>query len=155
MPVIPATELPRRAVFTETGTGSFTPSNNTIAKFVVNHYLPEKLGAVFGAWARNDTATVTFERSYAVSEGVIKGMEKQSEVKGLRVDLQEAQTHDGIQYACLQVQWGTGMKKNGGAYAGVLVRVDTPFLVSDIKEGLMKSFKATNSTYVKMDPQRQ
>lgn len=141
------------AVYSNNDTGSFDACTTSIRDHVLDTYLKAKLGNILGIspsllmWGN----PITFTHPYANSEGVIKTHEM---VKGLRIDLQKAQTHNdstGTQrtYACIQVQYGTGMK-TGGAYAGALIQVNKVFSVLTVRDALEKSFAWRK--YCRVDP---
>ncbi len=148
------------ATLTNNHTGAFTGkmSNKTynlvVGKNSLGDYLQAKIANMEGLKLDNvdgDTP-IRIDSPYANSEGVIKSMEKETGfVKGLRIDLQKEQTHNNVKYATFQVQWGRGSDgKNGGAYAGALMRVDTTFDVSDLREALGRS--DGSQTYWRIDP---
>jgi hypothetical protein len=142
------------AVYNNNNTGNFTECSATIRDHVLDDYLKGKMGRILGInpkallWGQ----PLVFAHPYNNDEGVIKAYEI---VKGLRIDLQKAQVHNDQHgkprtYACLQVQWGTGSKNTGGAYAGALIRVDCVFSLANIRDALELSF-ATQS-YCRVDP---
>ena len=148
------------ATLTDNGTGVFTgpmPTNTfdlVIGDGQMGEYLQEKIGSLIGKSPDEILlgTPMTISSTYHNSEGVINRMKgKTGFVKGLRIDLQKAQTHNDIKYATFQVQWGTGMNgRDGGAYAGALMRVDTRFGVGDLREALRRSNKT--QTYWRIDP---
>ncbi len=138
--------------YTNNGTGTFGSASNAIRKHVLDNYLAAKIANHLGIRRSdvNDGTVIQVPASYANSEGVISGMEL---VKGLRVDLQRAQAHDGNTYATWQVQWGTGSNgKTGGAYAGVLMRVATDFTFAEFRQAMSESFGYTPGAYCRLDP---
>jgi hypothetical protein len=139
------------AVITNAGTGTFTPScKSSVRDYVLNTYLEAKIANEMGVSVRNitDQTIVRVNSPYANSEGVITKCEKESGVKGLRIDLQKEQNG----YAYWQVQWGTGSSKTGGAFAGVLMKVDTDFTMLDLRTALESSFNYTPVKYARLDP---
>ncbi|SMG07927.1 hypothetical protein SAMN05661096_00093 [Marivirga sericea] len=140
------------ATITNAGTGSFTPDcSNKTKNLVLGDYLDAKIANYMGISISsiNDFTTVRVDSPYANSEGVIKSMESEKGfVRGLRIDLQKEQ--DG--YATFQVQWGTGNGAKGGAYAGVLMRVNTNFTMNDLRTALAASFNYIPVKYARLDP---
>ncbi|NIJ84080.1 hypothetical protein FHY35_001035 [Xanthomonas arboricola] len=138
--------------YTNNGTGTFSSATTKIRKHVLDDYLAAKIANHVGIRRSevNDATVIQVPANYANSEGVIADME---EVKGLRVDLQRAQTHDGNAYATWQVQWGTGSGgRTGGAYAGVLMRVATDFTFAEFRNAMSASFGYTPGAYCRLDP---
>ncbi|MBB3824075.1 hypothetical protein [Xanthomonas arboricola] len=138
--------------YTNNGTGTFSSASSKIRKHVLDDYLTAKIANYVGIGRSkvNDDTVLQVPADYANSEGVIVGMDL---VKGLRVDLQRAQTHDGHSYATWQVQWGTGSDgKTGGAYAGVLMRVATDFTFAEFRNAMRESFGYTPGAYCRLDP---
>ncbi|PPU93909.1 hypothetical protein [Xanthomonas albilineans] len=138
--------------YTNNNTGTFSSASSKIRDHVLEDYLAAKIANYVGIRRDdvNDATVIRIPANYANSEGVIKGMEL---VKGLRVDLQAAQVHGGNRYATWQVQWGTGSGgKNGGAYAGVLMRVDTDFTFAEFRQAMRESFGYTPGAYCRLDP---
>ena len=122
-------------------------------KLILEDYLIGKIANLMGIAIDdvNDLLPIRIESPYSNSEGVIKRYENSPGfVKGLRIDLQKEQTG----YACFQVQYGTGgsNSKKGGAYAGVLMKVDTDFTFNDLKTSLTCSFNYQPVKYARLDP---
>ncbi len=148
------------AKLTNNNTGKFTGAMNAntydlvVGKNSLGNYLQAKIAQITGK--KPDEVLlgtpISISSKYANSEGVIKSMvNEKGFVKGLRIDLQKAQTHNDVKYATFQVQWGRGSGgKNGGAYAGALMRVDTTFGVGDLRDALAKS--DGSQTYWRIDP---
>ncbi|MEE7547156.1 hypothetical protein HF319_09035 [Xanthomonas sp. Kuri4-1] len=137
--------------YTNNGTGTFSSASRNIRDHVLDAYLAAKIANYVGI-NRNevdDDTVIRVPAEYANSEGTISGMEL---VRGLRVDLQRTQTHGGAAYATWQVQWGTGSGRNGGAYAGVLMRVDTNFTFAEFREAMRRSFGYAPGAYCRLDP---
>jgi len=142
------------AVFNNNNTGTFNTCSATVRDHVLGAYLKAKIANLIGVsreaimWGQ----PIMFSFPYANDEGVIKGFDIE---KGLRIDLQKAQLHKDQagkdqHYACLQVQWGTGSKNTGGAYAGALIRVSHVFSLLTIHDALEKSFEW--GKYCRVDP---
>jgi len=140
------------ATITNAGTGSFTPDCSKRTKnLVLDDYLDAKIANYMGESSQNisDSTTVRVNSPYANSEGVINSMTgKNGFVQGLRIDLQKEQNG----YATFQVQWGRGNGKNGGAFAGVLMLVNTNFTLGDLREALKASFNFSPVKYARLDP---
>lgn len=147
-------------LFTNNNSGTFTGKMSAdtfdlvIGKTILGDYLQAKMGARLGKPADEVLlgTPMMIQSNYANDEGVINAMKNEKGfVKGLRIDLQKAQTHFGFKYATIQVQWGTGMDgKKGGAYAGALIRVDTTINVGSLREALTLSNES--QTYWRIDP---
>ncbi|MBO9881043.1 hypothetical protein [Xanthomonas sp. D-109] len=139
------------ATYTNNGTGTFSTATKKIRTHVLDEYLATKIANYVGVSRNkvNDTTVIRIPANYANSEGVIPDMEL---VKGLRVDLQKKQSHGGNAYATWQVQWGTGSGSTGGAYAGVLMRVDTDFTFAQFRQAMSDSFGYTPGAYCRLDP---
>ena len=148
------------ATLTNNNSGDFTGRmsaktyNLVVGKKTLGDYLQAKIGNMEGIKPDNvdgDTH-IRIDSPYANSEGVIKSMEKKTGfVKGLRIDLQKEQKHNNVKYATFQVQWGKGSDgKTGGAYAGALMRVNTTFNVSNLREALARS--DGDQKYWRIDP---
>lgn len=137
---------------TNAGTGNFTPNcPSKTKKLILGDYLEGKIANLMGVplSAINGATNVRVNSPYANDEGVIKRYESEPGfVKGLRIDLQNEQNG----YACFQVQWGRGNGTNGGAYAGVLMRVDQNFTFAKFKEALSSSFDFNPVKYARLDP---
>ena len=110
---------------TDNKTGTFTPggAHKVTQELVLEEYLPTMIGKYIGKKPKDVNSKTTFKipSKYNNIEGDIpKGVDKEKGwVRGLRLDLQKAQVHNGHSYATFQVQWGSGMdNKKGGAYAG-------------------------------------
>jgi hypothetical protein len=140
------------ATITNAGTGSFTPScPNKTKNLILGDYLDAKIANYMGVSLSSidDFTTVRVDSPYANSEGVINSMKNERGfVTGLRIDLQKEQSG----YATFQVQYGTGNGANGGAYAGVLMRVNTDFTMNDLRTALAASFDYTPVKYARLDP---
>lgn len=151
-----ASSIPQiKGILTDNKTGKFTGDAKKATKeLVLGNYLTAKIANLTGVRVDDiqDETEIEIVSNYGNDEGVIKRMEGEDGfVKGLRIDLQKSQMHNQLEYATFQVQWGTGMDgKNGGAYAGALMRVDTKFPVSLLREALKKSFET--HTYWRIDP---
>jgi hypothetical protein len=147
-------------LFTDNKSGTFTGKMSAdtfdlvIGKTLLGGYLQAKMGARLGKPADEVLlgTPLMIQSNYANDEGVINAMKNEKGfLKGLRIDLQKAQKHNGFKYATIQVQWGTGMDgKKGGAYAGALIRVDTEINVGNLREALTKSNES--QTYWRIDP---
>jgi len=148
------------ATIVDNQTGGFTGAMNAttydlvVGTNALGLYLQAKIGQLTGR--KPDEVLlgtpIKIPSNYANSEGVINSMKGENGfVKGLRIDLQKAQTHNNVKYATFQVQWGTGSNgTTGGAYAGALMRVDTEFGVGDLREALGNSNRT--QTYWRIDP---
>lgn len=140
------------ATITNAGTGTFNSNcPSKTKKLVLGDYLIGKIANLMGISINDvdDFTTVRVDSPYSNSEGVIKRYEKYPGfVKGLRIDLQKEQ--DG--YACFQVQYGTGSGNNGGAYAGVLMKVGTNFTFNELRTALESSFNYSPVKYARLDP---
>jgi hypothetical protein len=150
----PANSLPpNNVIYTNNDSGNFVGCDKKTQAHILDSYLNAKIANLFGI-TRGAVApgtVVKFVSKYNNDEGVIKDMEME---KGLRIDLQKAQkitvNNKENTYACLQVQWGTGQKKTGGAYAGVLILTEQAFTVVTIRTALEKSFGWLK--YCRIDP---
>ena len=143
------------ATFTNNNSGKFTgPCTAKTRDLVIGEYLQAWMGKYLGIKPAKvqDGTEFTIPAKYNNIEGVIKSMEGEPGfVKGLRIDLQKAQVVSGTTYGTFQVQWGTGMDgKNGGAYFGALVKVDTQFTVGNLREAFLDSLGS--QTYWRIDP---
>jgi len=140
------------ATITNAGSGTFTNSCPAkTKKFVLETYLEAKIANYMGVSLNNinDLTKVRIDSPYLNSEGIINGYDKEKGwVPNLRIDLQKEQNG----YACIQVQYGTGMKNNGGAYAGVLMKVDTEFTFNDLRTAFESSFNYYPVSYARLDP---
>lgn len=145
--------------FTDNKSGKFTKwtaatLDLVVGKKTLGAYLAAMLAKRLGIKpdAVTGTTAVTIPLGYANAEGVLPSMTDQPGfVKGLRIDLQKAQVVGGINYATVQVQWGTGMDgKQGGAYAGALVRTDMAFTAADLRQAL--TYSADSQSYWRIDP---
>ncbi len=127
------------ATFTDSNTGKFDTCKSKIQKFVLDEYLKAKIANFLGIKEDNiqDNTNIQVNFPYDNAEGVIKGYDKNM---SLRIDLQKSQAHNNLNYATWQVQWGTGMKDKGGAFAGVLMRTGVTFTFAEFKEAMTKSF---------------
>jgi hypothetical protein len=148
------------ATITNNNSGKFTgPCSKETLDLVIGDkrlgpYLQAKMGSMLGKKTDEVLLGTPFKipAKYNNSEGVISSMTSEDGfVKGLRIDLQKAQEVGTNSYATFQVQWGTGMDgKNGGAYCGALIRVDTEFSVGDLRQALSESLGS--QTYWRIDP---
>lgn len=138
------------ATITNANTGKFNDKCLKATRdFVLGEYLDAKMANLMGVSlnAINDLTPIRIDSPYNNSEGIIKGYEKE---KGLRIDLQKQQGD----YACFQVQYGTGGSngKKGGAYAGVLMLVNNNFVLGHLREALRFSFDLKPVQYARLDP---
>ncbi|MEZ2304145.1 MAG: hypothetical protein ACBR13_20460 [Microcoleus sp.] len=144
-----------KGILTNNNTGKFTGNaKKTTIELVLGNYLIAKIANLIGVSVKDiqDETEIEIVSNYGNDEGEIFNMSQQNGfVQGLRIDLQSCQMHNQLKYATFQVQWGTGMDgKKGGAYAGALMRVDTKFPVSLLREALQNSFQT--QTYWRIDP---
>lgn len=140
------------ATYTDSKKGTFDKCSSKIEQHVLNTCLAVKIANYMGISIKNvnDQTNIHVDSPYNNSEGTLKGSWVKGMPKGLRVDLQKEQNHNGQGYAAWMVQWGVGMGKKGGAYAGVLMLVNQNFTLGEFKTAMQKSFEY--GSYCLLDP---